>query len=215
MNDEDSLTETEGPKHIYDPDDHTSTFTVNKIRKVKVYASLVDKEENKVSLKDFVGDINSFIFDSMKDESGTNQIVEYILPLLGQCTPSTMEHLFGPTGFTDVLVRSPDMRFLSQYSMAAGYLILKAIQKHGYKITIEEEAMSQDELEILDLKSKVQSFMNAAIMTGFTLEEVILRAISSSKITPELFTEELCAELGINHETLSEGLKAQQKSKNN
>lgn len=155
---------------------------VNKKRGTTVRVELHDAEDNKVELPEVLEQITDFMKDKLSEAE--NQFVDQIMPLMGQAAVSGLGRMMGVEA-TAMLLSTPLTRESICDMMCVAFLLLKFVQKEGLKIHTFEEEVSEEEIANIERRSKANSVMTMAAMTGMDPKQVVEEMLKRGDITEE------------------------------
>lgn len=169
------------PDHLT-PEDVLSLVLINKKTNKKLSIQLEDNDGDQVELPDILGELVGYIKDKLEDDD--NQLVNEIMPLMGQMLVSGMGRMLGLQA-TAAFVTNPNTRIALIYMMMISFTMYKLIQVKGLKINTVEEEVTDEEIETIERKSKASSVANMSAMLGLDPREALEQMVERGDITKQ------------------------------
>lgn len=158
--------------------------TLNRQKMTKVKVQIKDKDEDNVELDEVVEELLKYVVSKMKDETGDNQFVNQILPLMAQSVVSGLLRSTG--GMNTAFLLSQDITRTSIVNMMClSFLMLKFMQQKDLSVYTQEFPVTQEEIDEIDRRSKISNQLTVAALAGEDPTEVIQRMKNSGDISDE------------------------------
>jgi len=183
MYDEDDLAEAyEADPDTLSPEEIFKMVTLNRNKMTKVKVTLRDNEDDEVELVDIITELLAYVKDKFEDESGENQFLNQILPLMAQSVVSGLSRSIGISQTAFLLAQDMTMVALVEM-MCLSFLMLKFMQQKELTVFTHEEDVTQEEMDEIDRKSQANNTATLAALMGSDPKAVLQRLKDEGKIT--------------------------------
>ena len=159
----------------------TSTFTVDLDRRCKVTAVLVNAEGEEFSVEDKTQDILDLIEKRLQPDDKDNILRSRVLPVMNHALTPVLNSLLG-TQEIQVILADEQMKQLILRLLLTGFYLLKTIQVQNLLIRVDEEEMSDEQLEASRSISTANEIIVKMTMAGYDPVEIAKALVKSGVI---------------------------------
>jgi len=168
------------------PEDVFSLVLINKKTNKRISVELEDSDGDQVELSDMLGELVGYVKERLEEDD--NQLVNEIMPLMGQTLVSGMGRMLGLEA-TAAFISNPNSRTALVYMMMIAFTMYKLVQVKGLKINTIEEEVTDEEIEEIERKSRASSAANMSAMMGLDPREVLEQMVKRGDITEQDLTD--------------------------